>query len=1063
MKKYLYVLSGFVLLLSFPTFAKISSLTKSPIYPKKTFTRITTVDPLNVRANYFNPTFATTRSETDTIQVLALRVEFESDNLATTTGDGRFDKRETSDFLIDRPPHNKSYFEDQLLALKNYFKRISKGQLILESSVFPQEENNAYQLPQNIVYYSGQGDEELQKKGWAELLRDAVNAALNDEDPGFSQYDVLVVFHAGVGSDFSFDFDPTPFDIQSAFIDFETLQETLADNNASYPGIPAGPDFYIKEGIILPETQNQEDQDLAMLGTMTLLMGSQLGMPNLYDTKSGNAGIGRWGLMDQGSFNFQGLISAEPDAWTKVFMGWEDPVLVTSGENLAIGINQSMSPHIYKIPISSNEYFLIENRQTDWNGDGITIGRDENGKRAEFDSTGTIAVEEGIGVITTIDEYDFGVPGSGILIWHIDEQVIADNLKTNTINNNRDHRGVDLVECDGAQDLGYVYDLFSAGFGTESGDYFDPYWLGNESHKIVNDTDVVELSPSSIPNSNAHNGAITHIRIYNFSSRDSVMTFSVASDVAQDGFPQYAGTGFSSGALLSINQNETNRSAIFAASKNGRILAWKGDGSRLIENDEKVTIQDGTGKDITYDLALFATTIDSLLLPLTSEDINNDGVVDLIALDNGGTLYIWATSDADADGRADLVQQLDLGAKPTAGPMILSSDYTSLQSSSIVVGLEDGSVQVYQWNTNKVELFSDIQTNSGAITGLAGIPQQYADLLATTNNNVFAMTSTGTIMWQTGISPAGSTTQPLVAHIDNYQGPHIVVISNGGDILTLSDDGQLLENYHITASFESLSTPGFGDIDMDGLPEILLSLSNGFSAFELTGVPTANFPAPFAPQETIIPSQAGAPLFFKSDEMTNPTVFVPTPDGLIRSYDLNAVSLQGFPLTTSKPITTTPVLSNIDSDNHAELAVLSEDGFLYVWNLPYSSNKIDSYWTHWGGRNTRTFDYSGSIAQVTITGTLLPTSKVFCYPNPTNGNNTNIRYTLTSLADRVTIRIYDLAGEFVQELQHAGMAAGDHETVWDISAIESGVYIARVEADNGSDNNVEFIKIAVVK
>ncbi|MBN1558704.1 hypothetical protein JW998_00540, partial [candidate division KSB1 bacterium] len=385
---------------------------------KPSTARLTKNDPLNVISNYMSN--SSTFSNPSVVNILALRVQFVRDSLKTTTGDGHFDLSSESSYIIDRPPHNKTYFEHQLLALGNYFDFVSKGKLHLDYQVYPQAEDEAYQMPYNMVYYSGEEDEEKQQQRWAELLRDAVHAAQMDA-PGFAQFDAFIVFHAGVGNDFAFDFNETPFDIQSAFIDFETLKKTLGDGNPGYQGIDAG-NFYVQEGIILPEQQCQKDINLGLLGTATLLMGSQLGMPSLFNTQNGRAGIGMWGLMDQGSYNYYGLIPAQPCAWMKLYMGWEEAVTVHTMDQAVLGTSHTTSaPHLIKVPITATEYFLLENRQEDWNGDRLTFGRDEFGRRAQFDSVGNIAIEEGLRVITSVDEYDYGLPGSGILIWHIDE------------------------------------------------------------------------------------------------------------------------------------------------------------------------------------------------------------------------------------------------------------------------------------------------------------------------------------------------------------------------------------------------------------------------------------------------------------------------------------------------------------------------------------------------------------------------------------------------------------------------------------------------------------------
>ncbi|MBN2355506.1 hypothetical protein JXO59_05295, partial [candidate division KSB1 bacterium] len=655
------------------------------------------------------------RQAQTTLHILALRAEFQTDDVATTTGDGRFDLSTGSDYHLDRPPHNRLYFQQQLTALHNYFSHISRGKVRITADVYPLEDNQVYVLPNDMVYYSGREDEQLKQKGWAELLRDALQVAAAQDGIDFAQYQCVVVFHAGVGQDFAFDFDTTPYDIQSVYIDFGTLQSGLAPQDTDFKGIEVPDSVYITEGIILPETQNQEGYDLGLLGSMTLMMGSRLGMPSLFDTESGRAGIGRWGLMDQGSFNFQGFVPAEPSAWEKVYMGWETPLIVRNGEQIRIGSSSTKSaPHIFKVPVTEHEYFLIENRQNDINGDRITIGRDEYGRKAEFDSTGRVVAPADIGVLTRIDEYDYGLPGSGILIWHIDEQVIQAGLASNTVNNNRDHRGVDLVECDGAQDIGYVYDLFDAAYGAENGDYWDAYWRGNESHKIVNASEDVSFSPVSIPNSHTYTGANSHIRIDTFSERDTIMTFNVHSEFNQPGFPRSIGHTFSAGALLATSARDGRSGVLIGAAKDGGVYAYLVNGDPLFSGGQHWV----------------AAASDSVRLSPALGDLDDDGVDELVVVDAGGAISGWRMEDKDGDAMLDLSFQYQQAIPFSAGPMILRS--SSSNDPLIILGDADGLCYLYApYSSSQI---ASLNLSEAAVCGLAACSQGDVDFVATTED-----------------------------------------------------------------------------------------------------------------------------------------------------------------------------------------------------------------------------------------------------------------------------------------------------------------------------------------
>ncbi len=973
-----------------------------------------------------------------TIRILALRAEFQPDALATTTGDGRFDLSTNSSYHLDHPPHDRRYFEHQLLALSHYFHTVSRGKVKISADVFPIQNHLAYTLPHDMVYYSGQEEEALKQKGWAELLHDALQAAAAQGGIDFSAYQCVIVFHAGVGQDFAFDFDTTPYDIQSAYIDFTTLQQGLAPGDAHFKGIELPGGVLVTEGIILPETQNQEGYDLGLLGTMTLMVGSYLGMPSLFDTKTGRTGIGRWGLMDQGSYNFQGFIPAEPCAWEKVYMGWETPVTVRNGENIRIGSSTTKSaPHIVKIPISEDEYFLIENRQRDVNRDGIAVGRDENGRKAEFDSTGRVVAPADIGVLTRIDEYDFGLPNSGILIWHIDERVIAAGLASNSININRTHRGVDLVECDGAQDIGYVYTIFDAAYGTEVGDYWDTYWSGNISHKYVNNGNDVAFSPTSIPNSNAHSGARSHIRIENFSERDTIMTVDIRSQFAQPGFPHTANREFAAGALLATSAVDGRSGWLLAAAKDGSIWAWQANGSPLFPGGDH----------------LVATAQDSVLLPPALDDLDGDGIEELIVVDVKGEMSLWHLRDHNGDHQLDLAFRQQFASAICAGPMILSS----ATSGVIIAGHGNGGC--YLQDLQQPGYFQSLQLSTAAICGLAAFPGAGADFIATCENGkIFAcrLHPPG-IVWENSL-PFTGFSQPLVADFDGTAGLEVAVVGREGSLACFAGDGNDLGIYRPPFAPSFVSAPALGDIDGDGLPEILLSSDKGLLALEFTGATTLNFPATKVVGTSTL---AGAPIWRQTIEQNDALCLASSEDRLYAVNGLGRMDAD-FPLSAGRPITVTPAMADLDGDNRVELAIINSAGQVYVWKTPWPWNR-QLTWSQHGGGTRRDFCRVGVAQAAPISADWLPAKKVFCYPNPVEDGRANIRFTLGKTTDQVTVQFYTLAGRSAGSLQATDLPPGDHELAWDVGRVHSGVYMARLEAVSGSERQVRFIKIAVVK
>ena len=477
-----------------------------------------------------------------TMKVLAVRAQFQPDDAETTTGDGTFDLSTSSDpFQVDPPPHNRSYFQDHLIFLKNYYLKVTRGALTVEGAVFPQGQNDVYQLDAEMTVYNPNTSAPAINQGLAQLFHDAIQKA--DEDPAinFSEFDAFIVFHAGVGRDIDFGLDDTPQDIPSIFVTQQFLQENLGIDGIS---VDNGATL-VTQGIILPETESQEGLQLGLNGMVVSNFGSQLGLPDLFSPETRRTGVGRFGLMDAGLFNGDGLLPALPTAWTRIDAGWDAPVTIYQAQGDAFTVYQTLSEQearIYKVPINEKEYFLVENRYTgEVNLDSLQFV--VNDQRGELVSMREILetffpnetrFSDSTGVLLDIDNPDRGLPGGGILIWHIDENVIDANRAVNRINADPQHRGVDLEEADGSQDIGEDFTIISGGSGSEIGWPLDPWYAGNNAPLFNN-----EFSLSSTPNSRSYtNRANSHIKIYDFSAIDSVATFKVDQNFFQPQFPR---------------------------------------------------------------------------------------------------------------------------------------------------------------------------------------------------------------------------------------------------------------------------------------------------------------------------------------------------------------------------------------------------------------------------------------------------------------------------------------------------------------------------------------------
>lgn len=987
----------------------------------------------------------------DTLRILAIRVEFQPDSSPLTTGTGQFDLSTPDSLVLNSPPHNRTYFEHQILALNNYFASVSRGRLHLVGDVYPPEADASYMVANPMNYYSPIGDETLADQRLAELLQEGFQLADQTDDIDFSNYDSFVLFHAGVGGDIALGFDTTPQDITSAFLDFNFLKQTIGNNDAAYLGIAVNDGSYsIRDGILLPATQSQEGFDIGLLGTMTFMFGSQLGLPLLLDTDTGLSGVGVFGMMDQGSGNFSGMLPAEPGAWEKVFLGWETPIEITTGTDLEIAVSKAKSDNkIYKVPINSQEYFLVENRTRDFHGDDIAVGFDAEGNRFEFkwDTEQSVNWQpnlDKLNVITRVDEYDFGLPGSGILIWHIDETVILENIGANRVNANPDRRGVDLEEADGAQDIGIEVDFLDPAsfFGIENGGVVDMFAADIKDNGFVNgDTTIISFTPYTFPNTNSNAGARSHIHFTDFSNADTLMTFTVRKGFSRAGFPHYVGNQNSDFAPLFADLDDDGFKEIIVGHGN-TISVVKADGSKFLPNLDEAIVETSAGERI-YPLSIFAQPVGNVLYAPAVARLNNQNIV-VAATGQGVSAY--RPLDGDNNGRADVLLDVSVVSAITTHPFVVES----AGAFEVIVGTENGGILgIDNEGTTRA-----IYAGGGAIIGFAGFAADRF-VYAADDGGVGLVNIDGTSLWVSEINGRPAHV-PVLCDINRDDRLEIVLITDEGKVHFIDDSGAELTDGQKT-NYVPTSQVAVADIDKNGFFELVYTSETSLVALNHTATLVEGFP-----QKTSLAE-------FQSGFSSSPVIADLDNDGTLdlavgsRDEHLTVRDIDGripdLQLAVSGKLNSTPVVDDLDNDGELDLAIMGGDGFLYVWN---TGSEGDVAWS--GFLNTLTHSNAASTTpgQIVIGQDLMPKRSVYNYPNPTEGGSTTIRYSLNQPAD-VNIRIYDLAGDFIEEMAGAGNAPADNEVTWNLGNVASGVYFARVEARGQTSTDIAIIKIAVVK
>jgi hypothetical protein len=273
------------------------------------------------------------------------------------------------------------------------------------------------------------------------------------------------------------------------------------------------------------------DLQFSVTGTWALMIGFAIGLPPLWELDSGASGVGIFALMDQGSNNLRGIVPSRPNPWTRIYAGWEKPTIIEESQN-DIFLTSNTKDQIIQLNINSSEYFLIENR-SNWFRDNVGIDSSRFAYYQQkniypdvleilIDSVGM--KQDKNGVFTSIPNYDIGMPSSGLLIWHIDENIIKNKISSFNINEDRAMRGIDLEEADGAQDIGYISNLLT---DPSSGYFGDMWFLENEEYFRSNDINSMSFTALTYPNSNSNSNSSSNIEVLDISSTNDTMRFSV--------------------------------------------------------------------------------------------------------------------------------------------------------------------------------------------------------------------------------------------------------------------------------------------------------------------------------------------------------------------------------------------------------------------------------------------------------------------------------------------------------------------------------------------------------
>jgi M6 family metalloprotease-like protein len=1022
---------------------------------------------------------------TDTLRICVVRVEFASvpDPSKISGNGGRFDlSTDREGIPIDPPPHDRKYLMKHMEALDYYYRTMSYGSLVMEWEVFPLDNDSAYVLPDVGKYNPEGGIYTWELEGLESFFIDTIEEADRDSDLTFGDFDAVVICHAG--SDWQNDIrGDSPYDLPSFFI---SLAESL------WVDVDGG-EHQIVDGSVIPETTSQDGYFNGINGVTAHEVGHQLGLPDLYDTYTGLSVVGYWDLMDFGSgigvvledeasgeaYYVSGIVPGSISTWCKAYLGWVrlDTAETSGWFTLRATELQEGSPNgeALMVPVSSYEYYLIENRQGDLDGDGTGYLLTD----PSADSTGVI-----VGPVNADKEFnyefDFVLPGSGLLIWHVDSVMVNFGNPYDIVNAYAPRRGITMVEADGIPDLGDFNSFYF--LGSED----DPFRAGNND-RFADDT---------TPSTTTRNGCRTHITIDRISESAISMDLNVTYEWRRDGFPVALGDSMRFGvpALLAHDLDGDGRGEIFAGLRRvGFVDSVVVD---TVAVDSVVVDTVGVVVDLRAEMYGYRIDAGGALVPaagwprrlygtlpteIAAVDLDGDSRFELAFGDDSRSLYVLSADGTPYFQESDsLGSPLRFAAGINGAPVARDLDGDGAEE--LLVATDSALVVLRDAGGPGPEQVFSILGSSGfsqpvVVDFRDGAGYEGLDIVTYSEGSLRVISGDGA---STASIPLSAESSPDSVHLaaadldrDEGEDHEIVVATGRGQVVVVDREGEVAAwGRELEAGI--VSPPGLADVDGDGYLEIVVNDQDQriwvllYTGAALSGWPNTWYGCSlpvwddlYYPYDWTIP--VASPLLADLDCDGRINVVQGSLFECIVTWEPGGDRTSGFPLGLGGGCSAT-VLADLDGDGALDLIAGGGDGHLYGFTHPESEDGCAAPWRMAGFDRSRNAVYPVELMpEEPEPGSRLYVRDTFhVYPNPATGNTVTFTFE-TETGGMATVEVFDVNGVLVKSVGIDATAFTSKVEIRDVGIgdLASGLYMCRLRLDGDARSASEFFKLAV--